>query len=55
MFDKNIDTIDQEHSGDLYCDLPYRFSMDTVVNKNGQRSIAIKLHCITYIRCKGSL
>ena len=23
MFDKNIDTIDQEHSGDLYCDLPY--------------------------------
>ena len=34
MFDKNIDTIDQEHSGDLYCDLPYRFSIATVVNKN---------------------
>ena len=27
----HIDTIDQEHSVDLHCDLPYIFSIDTVV------------------------
>jgi len=29
MFDKYIDTIDQEHSSNLHCYLPYRFFMDT--------------------------
>ena len=43
MFDNYIDTIDQEHSGDLYCDLPYRFSMDTVVNTSGTNLIEIYL------------
>ena len=43
MFYKNIDTIDQEHSGDLYCDLPYRLSMDTVVNTSGSQLIEICL------------
>ena len=38
-FDKYIDTIDQEHSGNLHCDLPYRVSMDTVVNTSGTLKI----------------
>ena len=38
-FDKYIDTIEQEHSGNLHCDLPYRFSMDTVVNTSGTLKI----------------
>jgi len=43
MFDKYIDTIDQEHSGNLHCDLPYRFSMDTVVHTSGTNLIEICL------------
>ena len=39
MFDKYIDTIDQYHRGDLYCDLPYSLSMDTVVNSSGTKLI----------------
>ena len=43
MSDKYIDTIDQEHSGNLQCDLPYTFSMDTVVNTSGTKLIEICL------------
>jgi len=43
MFDKYIDTIDQEHSGNSHCDLPYRCSMDTVVNTSGTKLIEICL------------
>ena len=43
LFDKYMDTIDQEHSGNLHCDLPYIFSMDTVVNKSGTNLIEICL------------
>jgi len=39
MFDKYIDTIDQE----LHCDLPYRFSMDTVGNTSDTNLIEICL------------
>jgi len=34
---------DPEHSGNLHCDLPYRFSMDTVVNTSGTKLIEICL------------
>jgi len=43
MFDKYIDTIDQEHSGNLHCDLPYRWSTDTVVHTSGTKLIEICL------------
>ena len=43
MFDNYIDTINQEHSSNLHCDLPYRFSMDTVVNTTGTKLIEICL------------
>ena len=43
MFDRCIDTINQEHRGTLHCDLPYRFSMDTVVNTSGTKLIEIYL------------
>ena len=34
---------DQEHSGNFHCDLPYKFSMDTVVNTSGTKLIEICL------------
>ena len=43
MSDKYIDTIDQEHRGNFHCDLPYKFSMDTVVNTSGTKLIEICL------------
>ena len=43
MFDRCIDTINQEHRGNLHCDLPYKCSMDTVVNTSGTKLIEICL------------